>query len=42
MMGRKTKEELLAEQNELLKRLVANLEDIKDGKVKPFRIENYR
>ncbi len=38
-MMRKTKEQLLKEQNELLRQLVSSLEDIKHGRVKPFKVE---
>lgn len=34
---RKTKEELLEEQNELIKELIISLEDVKAGRVKPFK-----
>lgn len=34
---KKNKEELLQEQNELIKQLVASLEDIKAGRIKPFK-----
>jgi hypothetical protein len=34
---KKNKEELLQEQNELIKQLVVSLEDIKAGRIKPFK-----
>lgn len=34
---RKTKEQLLEEQNDLIRQLVASLEDVKAGKIKPFK-----
>lgn len=34
---KKNKEELLQEQNELIKQLVTSLEDIKEGRIKPFK-----
>jgi hypothetical protein len=37
IMMKKNKEELLQEQNELIKQLVASLEDIKAGRIKPFK-----
>lgn len=36
-MKRKTKEDLLLEQNELLRELVMSLEDVKHGRIKPFK-----
>ncbi len=33
---KKTKEQLLEEQNELIKQLVTSLEDVKAGRIKPF------
>jgi hypothetical protein len=34
---KKTKNELIEEQNKLLKDLVTSLEDVKAGRIKPFK-----
>ena len=36
-MVKKTKEELIQEQNELLRELIAGIEDVRQGRVKPFK-----
>ncbi len=36
-MMRRTKEQIIEEQNELLRQLLSSLEDIKAGRVKPFK-----
>lgn len=38
----KTKEELLAEQNELIRQLVASMEDIRAGRVRLFDPKKYK